>query len=81
MRTTLTLDDDVYHKIEDEVRTSGKTYKEIVNRLLRRALLTRSRTEPQEAFKVRCRRLGSRPGLNYDNIGELIEQVEGPRHP
>ena len=24
--------------------------------------------------------MGSMPGLNYDNIGELLEQLEGPLH-
>jgi hypothetical protein len=24
--------------------------------------------------------MGTRPGLNYDNVGELLEQVEGPGH-
>jgi hypothetical protein len=24
--------------------------------------------------------LGRRPGLNYDNLGELLEQLEGPAH-
>jgi hypothetical protein len=24
--------------------------------------------------------MGSVPGLNYDNIGELLEQLEGPLH-
>jgi hypothetical protein len=30
--------------------------------------------------KVRPAAIGSVPGLNYDNIGELLEQLEGPLH-
>ena len=30
--------------------------------------------------KVRPTAMGSVPGLNYDNIGELLEQLEGPLH-
>jgi len=80
MRTTLTLDDDIYAKIEAEVRRTGKPYKEVVNELLRRALVFQARTEKRKPFKVRGRSLGKRPGLNYDNIGELLEQLEGPAH-
>ncbi len=81
MRTTLTLDDDVYHKIQDEVRRSGQPYKKVVNELLRRALLIQNRSKSTKSFKIRGRSLGRRPGLNYDNIGELIERLEGPAHP
>ncbi len=81
MRTTLTLDDDVYNKIKDEARRSGRSQKQIVNELLRRALLTQRRARKTESFKVRARHLGRCPGLNYDNIGELVEQLEGPAHP
>lgn len=80
MRTTLTLDEDVYAKLEAEVRRSGKTYKQVVNDLLRQALLSGMRAKAPRGFKVRSRHLGMRPGLNYDNIGELIEQLEGPAH-
>lgn len=78
MRTTLTLDDDVYAKLDAEVRRSGKSYKEVVNNLLRQILLSRAHRKAPAVFKVRSRSLGSRPGLNYDNIGDLIEHLEGP---
>ena len=80
MRTTLSLDDDVYAKLDAEVRRSGKSYKKVVNDLLRRALLSQAHKKAARAFSVHSRPLGRRPGLNYDNIGDLIEQLEGPAH-
>ncbi len=80
MRTTLTLDDDVYAKLNAEVRRSGESYKQVVNDLLRQALLARTRVKRTTILQVHGRPLGKRPGLNYDNIGELIEHLEGPEH-
>ena len=80
MRTTLTLDDDVAKKVRAEVRRSGRSFKAVVNDLLRLAFtLRRTNTRPRP-FEVRARALGTRPELNYDNIGELLEHLEGPTH-
>jgi hypothetical protein len=80
VRTTLTLDTDITAKLNAEVRRSGKSFKEVVNETLRVGLNARREFRSSDAFKVRARKLGTRPGLNYDNIGELLEQIEEPRH-
>ena len=80
MRTTLTLDDDVYAKLDAKVRESGESYKKVVNDLLRRALLSQSQAKSTKTLKVHARPLGRRPGLSVDNIGELLEQLEGSVH-
>jgi ribbon-helix-helix CopG family protein len=80
VRTTLTLDDDVKAKLDQEIRKSGKSFKEVVNYYLRLGLNTPVRTRPAKKFVVRARPLGLPPGLSYDNVGELIEQLEGPLH-
>lgn len=78
MRTTLTIDEDVAERLKKEAKKAkNKTFKEIVNETLRRGLLTRETLTKAKAFRVSSRSLGIRKGLNYDNIGELIEQVEG----
>jgi hypothetical protein len=80
MRTTLTLDDDIYAKLDAEARKSGESYKKVVNDLLRQALLSRHPAKTAKILKVRSRSLGRRPELNYDNIGDLIQHLEGPAH-
>lgn len=80
MRTTLTLDEDVRAKIEAEMRKSGKSFKETVNEFLRAGLMARREAKPAKPFEIYTRALHPRPGLNFDNIGELLEQVEGPYH-
>jgi len=38
-------------------------------------------TRPAAPFSITARDLGRlRPGLRLDDVGELIEQVEGPLH-
>ena len=80
MRTTLTLDSDVEQKLRAEMRRSGKSFKEIVNEFLRRGLHSARNVGTSERFVVHARKMGVRPGLAYENPGELLEQLEGPAH-
>lgn len=79
MRTTLTLDEDVAAKLEAEVRRSSQSFKQVVNDLLRAALSAR-RAPQARPFEVEPRSLELRSGLDYQNVGDLLEQVEGPGH-
>jgi hypothetical protein len=78
VRTTITLDEDVRAKIEAEMRKSGKSFKETVNEFLRAGLMARREAKPAKPFEIYSRDLHARPGLNFDNIEELLDQVEGP---
>lgn len=79
MRTTLTIDDDVafgLKKVQEEA--PEKSFKEIVNEILRRGLHTGRSAKQKKKFKVTAHPLGLRKGLSLDNIEELLDQVEGP---
>jgi len=81
MRTTITLDADVGAKLKSLARRSGRAFRDVVNETLRRGLVQAVATSPRDAFKVEVRDLGRlRPGLRLDNIGDLLEHVEGPLH-
>lgn len=80
MRTTLTLDDDVAAQLEREMRASGKSFKRTVNDALREGLARRRESGAVEPFVVQARELGLVPGLDYANVGELLEVAEGPDH-
>jgi len=81
MRTTITIDDDVADKLQTEMRRRRTTnFKETLNDVLRRGLLARRELAAARPFKVRARRLGNKMGLNYDNVGEMLEQLEGSSH-
>lgn len=81
MRTTVTLDDDVADKLQAEMRhRKSSNFKETLNDVLRRGLLVKRELLKAKPFKVRARRLGTNQGVNYDNVGELLEQLEGSHH-
>ena len=79
MRTTLSLDDDVASLLNKEIRRSGFSFKEAVNHFLRMGLMVPKQSN-RKPFQVRPRPLGLPPGLNYDNVEELLEAIEGPMH-
>jgi hypothetical protein len=74
MRTTITLDPDVAAKLKAEVRRTGKKFREVVNRSLRRGL--REEEAPRKPFRIKPFVSGERPGFNFDNIGELLDQLD-----
>ena len=81
VRTTLTLDDDVAAKLKAIVRRTGRAFRDVVNETLRRGLARPLQRETAEPFVVHARALGRRlPGVNLDNIADLLDQVEGPLH-
>jgi predicted transcriptional regulator len=81
VRTTLTLDEDVAAKLKSLARRTGRAFRHVVNDTLRRGLAASRACSAQPPFKVEARDLGKcRSGLNMDNIGELLERIEGPLH-
>jgi hypothetical protein len=81
VRTTLTLDEDVAAKLKAETRKTGRPLRETVNEALRRGLAAPRAAGGRRRFTVIARDLGElRPGLSLDNIGELLDRIEGPLH-
>ena len=80
MRTTLSLDDDVSSLLEKEIRKSGTSFKEAVNRYIRLGLVASKQKASPKRFVVKPMDLGLPAGMSYDNIAELLESIEGPSH-
>ena len=81
MRTTLTLDDDVAARLQAEARRTGRPFKSIVNERLRMALAQGDAVQKRKPFKIEPRAMGGpAAGLSYDNVGSLLEEIEGARH-
>jgi hypothetical protein len=80
MRTTLTIEDDVAFGLQrlQEIERD-RTFKEIVNDVLRKGLKVKSnRPTKKKRFVVKPFDLGLKEGLSYDNIQELLDIAEGP---
>ncbi len=78
MRTTLTINDDILDQLKIEAANeTGKSFKEVVNETLRLGLRARREMPTEKPLKIRSKKMGTFPGLNYDNIEELLDQVEG----
>ncbi|MFQ5788611.1 MAG: hypothetical protein ACE5H1_11605 [Thermodesulfobacteriota bacterium] len=79
MRTTLTLDEDTAAKLKEEMKRSGKSFKATVNMVLRNGLNI-PKKHKIKPFSVNPKKFRPRITVDYDNIGKLLEQIEGPLH-
>lgn len=77
MRTTLTLEDDVAKELERRMRREGKSLKEIVNELLRKAIRGAgkpvSRTEP---LRIETFSSPFLPGVDAGRLNQLNDELE-----
>ena len=81
MRTTLTLDGDVADKLKSRARRTGRPFKDVVNEALRLGLAATSSRPVRTPFVAKVRDLGRvSPGLDLDNVADVLERVEGSGH-
>ncbi|MBT9582558.1 DUF2191 domain-containing protein [bacterium] len=80
MRTTVTLDDDLYLAIQTQARQLRKPFKVVLNEILRLGVQVRHSKAKKVGVQLKTYPMGLPEGLSYDNIGELLEQLEGPLH-
>lgn len=79
MRTTLTIDDDVAFGLKKAQESDPKkSFKEIVNEMLRTGLNSKPPGLSKKRFKVKAYKIGLRKDLNFDNIEEVLDILEGP---
>ena len=77
MRTTLTLDEDLGRRLKELARESGRSFKEVVNEVVRRGL---SAGEPPaddaEPFRVVPKACGFKPGVDPLKLNQLYDDLE-----
>jgi hypothetical protein len=76
MRTTLTLDDDLAGILRRRAREMDMPFRDVVNAALRKGLADIGRSSPQKTVKVRPHDFGSRPGIDFDRLNQLNDELE-----
>jgi hypothetical protein len=77
MRTTLTLDDDVAHELRERSKSTGMSFKDVVNDAIRTGLQAGSRPiTPPPAFEVVPRAGAFRAGVDMLHLNRLNDELE-----
>lgn len=76
MRNTITLDDDVAALLKQEMRKSGRAFKQVVNDTLRLGF-TAAKQPERKRFVVKAKNLGL---PHFEKTEEYLEFLEGPNH-
>lgn len=77
MRTTLTLDDELVHKLKQRALESGRSFKEVVNEALRAGLEHQSTGPVQRAYRLTPVSMGKAvPGFELDKALHVAARLE-----
>ncbi len=76
MRTTLTLDDDVFRLIETEAQLSRRPMKQIVNEAIRKALTPGLAKAKSRRVRILTPDGGPRSGVDPGSLNRLIDELE-----
>ena len=76
MRTTLTLDDDIANFLKGQSRLHNKPFNLMVNEVLRRGMMSGSKSSEPVPFKIVPNRSGLVPGIDPHKLNQLNDQLE-----
>jgi len=76
VRTTLTLDPDVFNLLEGEMHRARKPFKQVVNDAIRRGLSPRGAGEPQAVYRVAAHHAALLPGLDRAAMNKYADEME-----
>ena len=80
MRTTLTLDDDLAAAVKVLARSSGKTFKAVVNEVMRNGLMSGEKPPlERKPFRVASAPRGFLPGIDPLKLNQLVDELETER--
>lgn len=76
MRTTLTLDDDVAHFLKTQSRPQDRSFKQVVNDVLRRSMTAGSQALDFPTYRVVPNRSGLVQGVDPLRLNQLNDELE-----
>ena len=76
MRTTLSLDEEVAERLRQEMATSKRSFKQVVNDVLRRGLRL---TAPlrKKRYRVRPHASPFHPAIDPARLNQVVDELEG----
>ena len=77
MRTTITLNENLVLRLKNYANAHHMRFKNALNDALQQGLNHLELPEKQKPYKTKSKKVGLKKGLNFDNVSELLEQVEG----
>jgi len=77
MRTTITLDEDVFDRLKEAAHRAGLPFKQVVNETLRRGMAADDVPPRKRKYRVNPSSLGGAlPGRNLDRALRLADALE-----
>ena len=76
-RTTVTLDDDIIARLQELSRSTGTPFKTTLNEVIRNGLSAMQTSRRREKVTIPSVNMGNYSLPNLDNIGDVIEHLEG----
>ena len=80
MRTTLTLDEDVAQNTRRLARKLHLSFKKTVNQALRQGIEVLKKPTESKPYRTHGHVMEQQPGVNLDNIHEVLSQIEGENY-
>ncbi len=77
IRTTITLDEDMFARLKQESVAKDVSFKEMLNEAVRSGLTSKSIRTATTTYTIEPESLGKPAVNNLDNIGEVIATLEG----
>jgi hypothetical protein len=75
MRTTVTLDADVFRSLRDEAHRSSRPFKAVLNDAVRRGL-SPARPGPRRRYRVKVHAAKLAPGVDPLRLNQLADELE-----
>jgi hypothetical protein len=77
MRTTITLDDDVFKHLRNAAHRKGQPFKQVVNDTLRRGIAADQAPPKARRYRLEPSSLGrAQPGIDLDQALKLADALE-----
>lgn len=79
MRTTITLDDGLARRLQDEMRARGTNFRQTLQNVLVRGLENKPGVAKQGGFRVHARSMGLKAGIDPARLQDLETDLEVER--